>query len=90
MQICITEGHGRYFMAQSPVSFVITMAWLSNSISESSSKRAVAIAFVNSFSCLGDIGGSYVLTALANTHVLTGVSDTYGSPHGAHRTPSHT
>ena len=52
-------------MAQSPVSFVITMAWLSNSISESSSKRAVAIAFVNSFSCLGDIGGSYVFTALA-------------------------
>lgn len=52
-----------YFMAQSPVSFVITMAWLSNSISDSSSKRAVAIAFVNSFSCLGDIGGSYLWIA---------------------------
>ncbi|KIM50728.1 hypothetical protein SCLCIDRAFT_1225170 [Scleroderma citrinum Foug A] len=50
-------------MAQSPVSFVITMAWLSNSISDSSSKRAVAIAFVNSFSCLGDIGGSYLWIA---------------------------
>ncbi|KAL4071126.1 hypothetical protein V8B97DRAFT_490709 [Scleroderma yunnanense] len=49
-----------FFMAQSSVSYIISLTWLSNSIPESSSKRAVAIAFVNSFAEFGDIGGSYL------------------------------
>ncbi|KAL4069102.1 MFS general substrate transporter [Scleroderma citrinum] len=52
-----------FFMAQSLVSFIIAMTWLNNSIPESSSKRAVAIAFVNAFSGFGDIGGSYIWVA---------------------------
>ncbi|KAL4071124.1 major facilitator superfamily domain-containing protein [Scleroderma yunnanense] len=52
-----------FFMAQSSVSFAIAMTWLSNSIPESSSKRAVAIAFVSTFSGFGDTGGSYIWVA---------------------------
>ncbi|KIM50659.1 hypothetical protein SCLCIDRAFT_1225201 [Scleroderma citrinum Foug A] len=52
-----------FFMAQSSVSYTIALAWVSNSIPNSSSKRAVALAFVNAFSGLGDIGGSYLWVA---------------------------
>ena len=48
----------RFFVAQSQVSYVVVVAWLSNSILESSSKRAVALAFFNMFGTVGYIGGS--------------------------------
>ena len=57
----VTHALGRFFMAQSSVSYTIALAWVSNSIPDSSSKRAVALAFVNAFSGLGDIGGSCVI-----------------------------
>lgn len=47
-----------FFMAQSSVSYIISITWLSNSIPEPS-KRAVAIAFINAFASLGDIGAPY-------------------------------
>jgi len=53
-------------MAQSPVSYMISIIWLSNSIPEPSSKRAVAIAFVNAVGTLGDIGSACVLELLAS------------------------
>ena len=63
----VTHPLGRFFMAQSSVSYTIALAWLSNSIPDSSSKRAVALAFVNAFSGLGDIGGSCVFRAYRRT-----------------------
>ncbi|KAJ8589302.1 MFS general substrate transporter [Rhizopogon salebrosus TDB-379] len=54
----------RYFslflMAQSYSGFIIFLAWISSSISHTSSKRAVALAFINAFSMSGSIAGSYV------------------------------
>ncbi|KAL4069096.1 major facilitator superfamily domain-containing protein [Scleroderma citrinum] len=47
-----------FFMTQSHATYVIILAWVSNSIPDSSSKRAVALAFVNVFSTLGAIGAS--------------------------------
>ncbi|KAG2146784.1 MFS general substrate transporter [Suillus clintonianus] len=54
----------RYFslflMAQSYTAFVVYWAWVSNSIPRPTSKRAVALAFINAFSSSGNIIGSYV------------------------------
>ncbi|KAG2369849.1 major facilitator superfamily domain-containing protein [Suillus spraguei] len=49
-----------FLMAQSYTAFVVYWAWVSNSIPRPTSKRAVALAFVNAFSSLGNIVGSYV------------------------------
>ena len=48
----------RFFMAQSQVSYVVIVAWMSNSILESPSKRAVALAFFNMVGTVGYTGGS--------------------------------
>ena len=45
-------------MTQSSVAYVVFMTWVSNSIPESSSKRAVGIAFTNTIGTLGNIGAS--------------------------------
>ncbi|KAH9045324.1 MFS general substrate transporter [Lactarius pseudohatsudake] len=54
----------RYFalflMAQSYAGFICFLTWTSNTFSRSASKRAVALAFINAFSQLGNIAGSYV------------------------------
>lgn len=54
----------RYFalflMAQSYAGFICFLTWTSNTFARPASKRAVAIAFVNAFSQLGNIAGSYV------------------------------
>lgn len=71
------DKHGRFFMAQSSVSYIISITWLSNSIPEPS-KRAVAIAFINAFASLGDIGAPCVLELLANLGMLTAYLDTFG------------
>jgi len=54
----------RYFsmflIAQSYTGFVVFWAWVSNSLSRPPSKRAVALALINSFSTVGNFTGSYV------------------------------
>ncbi|KAL4075885.1 MFS general substrate transporter [Scleroderma citrinum] len=53
-----------FFMTQATVSYIVLLAWVSNSIPEPSSKRAVAMAFVNATSAgLGNIGSSYLWLA---------------------------
>ena len=54
----ISHNEARFFMAQAQVSYMVVMAWVSNSMLESSSKRAVALAFVNMIGTLGQMGGS--------------------------------
>ncbi|CAK5275674.1 unnamed protein product [Mycena citricolor] len=49
-----------FLMAQSYAGFVSLLAWCSNSFPRPPSKRAVALALINSFSQLGNISGSYV------------------------------
>ena len=51
---------GRFMMAQSYAGFVVLYAWVSNTFARPPSKRAVALAFVNAFSQLGNVAGSYV------------------------------
>ncbi|KAN0126765.1 MFS general substrate transporter [Russula decolorans] len=54
----------RYFalflMAQSYSSFICFLAWTSNIVARPPSKRAVALAFINAFSQLGNVAGSYI------------------------------
>jgi hypothetical protein len=50
----------RFLMAQSYAGFITFLAWVSNSVPRPPSKRAVALAFINAFSQLGNIAGSYV------------------------------
>ena len=47
-------------MASSYSGFVTFYAWCSNSLPRPPAKRAVAIAFINAFSQLGNIAGSYI------------------------------
>ncbi|KAL4241993.1 MFS transporter superfamily protein [Abortiporus biennis] len=49
-----------FLMAQSYAGFITFLAWISNSIPRPPSKRAVALAWINAFSQLGNIAGSYV------------------------------
>ncbi|KAG6336659.1 hypothetical protein ID866_2440 [Astraeus odoratus] len=49
-----------FFMAQATVSYILLLTWVSNSIPESPSKRAVALAFVNACASFGNIGASYM------------------------------
>ncbi|OZJ02035.1 hypothetical protein BZG36_04953, partial [Bifiguratus adelaidae] len=52
-----------FLLAQSYAGFVIILTWISNSIPRPPAKRAVSLAFVNAFSQLGNIAGSYVFPA---------------------------
>ncbi|KAI9574615.1 MFS general substrate transporter [Boletus coccyginus] len=49
-----------FFMTQASVAYVVFMTWVSNSIPESSSKRAVGIAFINTSGALGNVWASYI------------------------------
>ncbi|KAL5487783.1 hypothetical protein ACEPAI_5891 [Sanghuangporus weigelae] len=49
-----------FLMASSYCGFIVFYAWISNSIPRPPAKRAVAIAFINAFSQLGNIAGSYI------------------------------
>jgi MFS family permease len=49
-----------FLMAQSYAGFIVFLTWISNSIPRPTAKRAVALAFINAFSQLGNIAGSYV------------------------------
>ncbi|KAG2049778.1 MFS general substrate transporter [Suillus hirtellus] len=48
-----------FLMAQAPVAHVVSLTWVMNTFSQSRSKCAVAIAFINAMSSLGYIGSSY-------------------------------
>ena len=50
----------RFLMAQSQVGSIVYAAWIVSTFPRPPSKRAVAIAFINSFSQLGNVAGSYV------------------------------
>jgi hypothetical protein len=49
-----------FLMAQSYSGFICFLAWTSNIFARSPSKRAVALAFINAFSQLGNFAGSWV------------------------------
>lgn len=49
-----------FMMAQCYAGFVCLYAWVSNTFARPPAKRAVAVAFVNAFSQLGNVAGSYV------------------------------
>jgi len=49
-----------FLMALSYCGFIVLYAWISSSIPRPPSKRAVALAFTNCFSQLGNVAGSYV------------------------------
>ncbi|ESK97617.1 sugar transporter [Moniliophthora roreri MCA 2997] len=49
-----------FLMAQSYSGFIVLFAWISNTFPRPPSKRAVALAFINAFSQLGNVAGSYV------------------------------
>ena len=55
--ISVSDSDDRFFMVQSYVSCVVVLAWVSNSIPDSS-KRAVALAFVNVIENVGFMGAS--------------------------------
>ncbi|KAG1891166.1 MFS general substrate transporter [Suillus subluteus] len=48
-----------FFMTQAPVAFVIFVTWVLNTFSQSQSKRAAAIALINSMGICSNIGASY-------------------------------
>ncbi|KAL5527650.1 hypothetical protein ACEPAG_6451 [Sanghuangporus baumii] len=49
-----------FLMASSYCGFIVFYAWMTNSFPRPPAKRAVAIAFINAFSQLGNIAGSYI------------------------------
>ncbi|KAL4071150.1 major facilitator superfamily domain-containing protein [Scleroderma yunnanense] len=49
-----------FLMTQSHVAYVVIFAWVSNSIPDSSSKRAVALAFVSVFGTFGNVASPYL------------------------------
>lgn len=48
-----------FLAAQSYAGFIVFFAWISNTMPRPPSKRAVALAFINAFSQLGNVAGSY-------------------------------
>lgn len=49
-----------YQMAQAYTGFIVFCSWCSNTLPHPPSKRAAAIALINSFSQIGNVAGSYV------------------------------
>ncbi|CAE6468789.1 unnamed protein product [Rhizoctonia solani] len=49
-----------FLMAQAYAGLIVLLSWISNSIPRPPAKRAVALAFINAFSQLGNVAGSYV------------------------------
>jgi len=49
-----------FLMAQSYAGYIVCFAWLSNTLPRPPAKRAVSLAFINAFSQLGNVAGSYV------------------------------
>ncbi|KAI6110775.1 sugar transporter [Pisolithus croceorrhizus] len=59
----LTRYLSLFFMTQSMVSYTLVLTWLSNSIPESSSKRAVGIALAHSLASIVNVGASYAWPA---------------------------
>jgi MFS family permease len=49
-----------FLQASSYAGFIVFYSWISSSFPRPPAKRAVAIAFINAFSQLGNVAGSYV------------------------------
>jgi len=64
ISLCTMNTAARYIalflQAQSYAGFIVFYSWISNSIPRPPAKRAVAIGFINAFSQLGNVAGSYV------------------------------
>jgi hypothetical protein len=76
-------------MTQAPVAFVVFVTWVLNTFSQSQSKRASAVALINSMGICGNIGASSVhiqFVVYAATDVVAGTS---GLPVGDLHTSSH-
>ncbi|KAB5592962.1 hypothetical protein CTheo_3597 [Ceratobasidium theobromae] len=65
--VCYFQGVTRpkltflsYQMAQAYTGFIVFCSWCSNTLPHPPSKRATAIALINSFSQIGNVAGSYV------------------------------
>lgn len=65
-----TNTAGRYvalfLQASSYAGFIVFYSWISSTFPRPPAKRAVAIAFINAFSQLGNVAGSYVWNLSAN------------------------
>ncbi|KAG2110524.1 MFS general substrate transporter [Suillus discolor] len=49
----------RFLMAQSPVAFAVSLTWAMNTFSQSQSKRAAAIALINTMASAGNVTSPY-------------------------------
>ena len=83
-------GICRFLMAQSYAGFVCQYAWISNSFPRPPSKRAVALALINAFSQLGNIGGSCVVLVEGKWNCADYDADMYGLLGGDPRSGTHT
>jgi hypothetical protein len=61
-------------MAQSYSSFICFLAWTSNIFARPPSKRAVALAFINAFSQLGNVASSWVSCVVCWTFIAFGIN----------------
>lgn len=61
--VSLTTHLCRFLMAQSYSGLFTFYAWLSDSVSRPPSRRAASLAFINAFSQLGNIAGSYIWPA---------------------------
>jgi len=62
-----------FLQASSYAGFIVFYSWISSSFPRPPAKRAVAIAFINAFSQLGNVAGSYVWGLTSN-----GYRNSYG------------
>ena len=68
-----------FLMAQSYSGFICFLTWTSNTFARPPSKRAVALAFINAFSQLGNIAGSWVPRSVVRgrSRLLTVIPSSY-------------
>lgn len=78
-------------MAQCYGGFVVLYTWVSNTFPRPPAKRAVAVAFVNAFSQLGNVAGSYVLIyCYHGVNLTNNILVMSGQAHGDQHTQTHT
>ena len=86
-QLAFSYCSTSFFMAQGQVSNVVLLTWISNTFARSSSKRAIAIGFMNTIGTSGNI----LSPSVTSSHALLVVDDanttpgTYGYRAGARR-----
>ncbi|KAG6333460.1 hypothetical protein ID866_5630 [Astraeus odoratus] len=79
-------------MRSSAVSYILVLTWMSNSVPESASKRAVALAFLNVSACSAEIGTPYMGPDILQIvlDLRFGVFDSYSYVVGVSITPYET